>query len=106
MPGRRKFFIDVLKGAGAATVGGVVWSGLIGGKKAYPLVLRPPGSIPENDFLAKCIKCGVCWVFCPDAAIYKNEEGFFLANLDYCKGCGICARECWTGCIKMVEEEK
>jgi pyruvate ferredoxin oxidoreductase delta subunit len=26
--------------------------------------------------------------------------------LDYCKGCGICARECWTGCIKMVEEEK
>lgn len=55
---------------------------------------------------AKCIKCGVCWVFCPDAAIYKNEEGYFLANLDYCKGCGICARECWTGCIKMGEEEK
>ncbi len=54
----------------------------------------------------KCIKCGVCWVFCPDAAIHKNKEGYFLANLDYCKGCGICARECWTGCIRMVEEEK
>ena len=54
----------------------------------------------------KCIKCGVCWVFCPDAAIYRTEDGYYLANLDYCKGCGICARECWTGCIKMVEEEK
>ncbi len=54
----------------------------------------------------KCIKCGVCWVFCPDAAIQKDPEGYFLANLDYCKGCGICARECWTGCIQMVEEEK
>ena len=54
----------------------------------------------------KCIKCGVCWVFCPDAAISKSPEGYYLPNLEYCKGCGICARECWTGCIRMVEEEK
>jgi Pyruvate/2-oxoacid:ferredoxin oxidoreductase delta subunit len=25
--------------------------------------------------------------------------------LYYCKGCGICARECWTEAIKMMEEE-
>jgi pyruvate ferredoxin oxidoreductase delta subunit len=25
--------------------------------------------------------------------------------LDYCKGCGICAHECWPRAIKMVEEE-
>jgi pyruvate ferredoxin oxidoreductase delta subunit len=54
----------------------------------------------------QCIKCGVCWIFCPDAAIYKTGEGTYQANLDYCKGCGICARECLTGCITMVEEEK
>ena len=24
---------------------------------------------------------------------------------EYCKGCGICAKECVTGCIKMPEEE-
>ncbi|MGC8811565.1 MAG: 4Fe-4S dicluster-binding protein, partial [bacterium] len=50
----------------------------------------------------QCIKCGVCWVFCPDAAIHKTAEGYYMANLDYCKGCGICARECLTGCITMV----
>lgn len=50
----------------------------------------------------KCIRCGFCWMFCPDNAI--NEE--FEANLDYCKGCGICAQECPVKCITMVKEEK
>ncbi len=54
----------------------------------------------------QCIKCAVCWVFCPDAAIQKTADGYYIADLDYCKGCGICARECLTGCISMVEEEK
>jgi pyruvate ferredoxin oxidoreductase delta subunit len=54
----------------------------------------------------QCIKCGVCWIFCPDAAIQRTSEGYYLADLDYCKGCGICAQECLTGCITMVEEEK
>ena len=53
----------------------------------------------------KCIKCGVCYLFCPEFCIGQNEEGYFEANLYYCKGCGICARECWTEAIKMVEEE-
>ena len=54
----------------------------------------------------KCIKCGVCYIFCPDVAIHKTDEGYFEADLFYCKGCGICAQECITGCISMVEEEK
>lgn len=54
----------------------------------------------------QCIKCAVCWIYCPDAAIQQTEEGYYLADLDYCKGCGICAQECLTGCITMVEEEK
>jgi pyruvate ferredoxin oxidoreductase gamma subunit len=53
----------------------------------------------------KCIKCGICYLFCPEGCIGQNEEGYFEANLYYCKGCGICARECWTEAIKMVEEE-
>jgi len=54
----------------------------------------------------KCIQCGVCYIFCPDMAIKKTEDGYFEADLYYCKGCGICAQECITGCITMVEEEE
>ncbi|MBC8460109.1 MAG: 4Fe-4S binding protein, partial [Deltaproteobacteria bacterium] len=28
------------------------------------------------------------------------------ADLFYCKGCGICAHECPTQSIKMIEEEE
>lgn len=52
----------------------------------------------------KCIKCGICSLFCPEGCIEQNEKGYFEANLYYCKGCGICARECWTQAITMVEE--
>lgn len=55
---------------------------------------------------ARCIKCGLCWLFCPEAAIYQKADGFFVADFDYCKGCGICARECWPKAIAMVEETR
>ena len=53
----------------------------------------------------KCIKCGICYIFCPEACISETAEGFFEANLDYCKGCGICVSECPCGAITMVPEE-
>ena len=53
---------------------------------------------------SKCIKCGLCYLFCPEGCIHQTEGGYFEADLYYCKGCGICARECWTGAITMVEE--
>ena len=52
----------------------------------------------------RCIKCGVCWTVCPEAGISEEPDGYFEMN-DYCKGCGICAKECVTGCIKMLPEE-
>lgn len=54
----------------------------------------------------RCVKCGICYIFCPDAAINETTEGWFEADLYYCKGCGICAHECPTLSIKMVEEEE
>jgi len=53
----------------------------------------------------RCIKCGLCAIFCPEGCRRQIAEGHFDANLFYCKGCGICARECWTQAITMVEEE-
>ena len=60
---------------------------------------------PIYDF-SKCIKCGRCAIFCPEPCIEPNEEGYFEADLFYCKGCGICAREGPTGVIIMVTEEE
>jgi pyruvate ferredoxin oxidoreductase delta subunit len=53
----------------------------------------------------RCIKCGICYIFCPEGCITQNAEGYFEANPFYCKGCGICACECPTEAITMVEEE-
>ncbi|MBN1380855.1 MAG: 4Fe-4S binding protein [Deltaproteobacteria bacterium] len=52
----------------------------------------------------KCIKCGICYIFCPEGCIHEGTDGYFYADLDYCKGCGICAQECWPAAISMVEE--
>jgi len=60
---------------------------------------------PIHDF-NKCIKCGICQIFCPEGCIEQNAEDYFEANLFYCKGCGICATECPTRVITMVEEEE
>ncbi|MCX6004630.1 MAG: 4Fe-4S binding protein, partial [Chloroflexi bacterium] len=56
---------------------------------------------PEWDN-TKCIKCGICSLFCPEGCIHQQKDGYFKADLFYCKGCGICAHECWTQVINMV----
>lgn len=55
--------------------------------------------------LDKCNKCGLCYIFCPDAAIEMSDEGYPEVDLFYCKGCGICAVECPKQAITQVEEE-
>jgi len=51
----------------------------------------------------KCVKCMICWLYCPDMAVLWDGENVRI-NLDYCKGCGICAHECPVKAIKMVPE--
>ncbi|HHY35819.1 MAG TPA: 4Fe-4S binding protein [Firmicutes bacterium] len=58
----------------------------------------------------KCTGCGLCNLYCPDAAIQvvKSERGSRRVarfNPLYCKGCGICAAECKAGAITMVTED-
>ncbi|MCD6230749.1 MAG: 4Fe-4S binding protein [Dehalococcoidia bacterium] len=54
-----------------------------------------------------CIKCGLCWLHCPDSAIKILDDGYYDVDLFYCKGCGICESVCpKKGAIVMVEEEE
>ena len=54
----------------------------------------------------KCIHCMICWVFCPDSSILVKDEKMVGFDLDHCKGCGICAAQCPTDCIEMIEESE
>ncbi|MCO5100669.1 MAG: NAD(P)-binding protein [Burkholderiaceae bacterium] len=53
-----------------------------------------------------CISCDNCFQYCPDLAIRRLPGGGYEVDGDYCKGCGICVRECPTGSMEMIEEVK
>jgi NADPH-dependent glutamate synthase beta subunit-like oxidoreductase len=50
-----------------------------------------------------CINCDNCVVYCPDMAVKRVGDGYIVLA-DYCKGCGMCVKECPTGSMKMQEE--
>ncbi len=62
---RRDFLSTLLKGGAAACAGGILWGGFVQEAKDAPLVLRPPGAVSDESFLAKCIRCGLCVEACP-----------------------------------------
>ena len=53
----------------------------------------------------KCRQCGWCFIFCPTGCI-EEMDTCFSANLEYCKGCGICAEVCPADAIMIVPEEE
>jgi Pyruvate/2-oxoacid:ferredoxin oxidoreductase delta subunit/pyruvate/2-oxoglutarate dehydrogenase complex dihydrolipoamide dehydrogenase (E3) component len=51
-----------------------------------------------------CTECDNCFHYCPDLAIKRVEGGGYEVLGDYCKGCGVCVKECPTGSMTMREE--
>jgi Pyruvate/2-oxoacid:ferredoxin oxidoreductase delta subunit len=50
-----------------------------------------------------CTLCDNCFYYCPDMAI-SREDGGYSVDEDFCKGCGLCVRECPTGSLIMQRE--
>ena len=49
----------------------------------------------------KCTGCSLCWLYCPEGCIARENVKI---NYTYCKGCGICAEECPAKAIVMERE--
>jgi polyferredoxin len=79
-----------------------------------PTLVRPPGSIPERDFLARCIRCGECMNVCPTNALHPTllqagVEGIWspmlVPRIGYCEAtCVLCSQVCPTGAIDEITE--
>lgn len=117
MPERREFLSNTIKNLGLATAGGLVWGGFIGQGVSAPLILRPPGALPEKQFLATCTKCGMCVEACPyDAlALARPEDDkpigtpYFIPRSNPCYMCRDipCVPACPTGSLdsSLVSEK-
>ncbi|MHA1199446.1 MAG: 4Fe-4S binding protein [Candidatus Heimdallarchaeaceae archaeon] len=48
-----------------------------------------------------CISCMNCFYYCPDSAIIMDAEMKSTCDNDFCKGCGICAKNCPADAIDI-----
>ena len=117
--GRRRF----LAGAAGALVGGgsgaafalAVWPSQQRAVAELPIV-RPPGSVPEWEFLGLCIRCGECYQACPNSVLQPLgfQRGlaplwtpYVAADWSGCEpSCSNCGQVCPTGAIRALSLEE
>jgi polyferredoxin len=62
-------------------------------------LVRPPGSLSENEFLKRCIKCGQCMRICPTNVIHPagldfGFESLWTPSLNFQIGTSGCQHNC------------
>ncbi len=78
-----------------------------------PLMIRPPGSVEEREFLERCIRCEQCMGVCPTNVLQPatfKEGGFETLwtpvmnfNIKHCQlKCNLCSEVCPTGAIRKI----
>jgi MauM/NapG family ferredoxin protein len=77
-----------------------------------PRLIRPPGALPEKNFLQLCQRCGLCMKACPTNVINPTLgeaglAGFWTPHLimtqGYCEyTCTLCGSVCPTGAIEEI----
>ena len=88
------------------------WQGLTPGAEIYEpatskLVKTGEWRVLMPFFDAiKCKQCMLCVPYCPDESIPVKDGRRLETDLDYCKGCGICAKICHFDAITMGKEER
>lgn len=121
--GRRGFMsffsgaaLAVAGGIGSATVTKLFGAKLDDASSIHPI--RPPGSVPEQEFLQMCIRCGECFKVCPNNVLQpmgfaQGLEGLWTpeARPDWAgcdPSCNACGQVCPTGAIRALplEEKK
>ncbi len=75
-------------------------------------VIRPPGSVAEDEFLRRCIKCDQCIRVCPTnvlqpAMFESGLEGLWtpimVSKMGWCElNCTLCSQVCPTGAIREI----
>ncbi|MGL5514716.1 MAG: 4Fe-4S dicluster domain-containing protein [Sporomusa sp.] len=105
------------RGAKIALFIGGVLSLLLGGftdKRPNNVLLRPPGALPEPEFLATCLRCGKCAAVCPLQAIRigRGERGlsigtpYLVPRQVACDLCLECIPVCSSGALRPVKKQE
>ena len=93
---RREFLTATVSGAAAIPL---LRIGGNPGPNWNSRLVRPPGSLPENQFLSRCIKCGQCMRICPTNVIHPagltaGLEGVWTPVLNFRIGTSGCQHNC------------